>query len=78
MSAPAPAEFELMDRAISIAATIRQITAPNPWVGAVLVSGDTTQRFEGATESPGRRHAEIVALDAAGENAKGGDAGGHA
>ena len=72
MSAPAPAEFELMDRAISIAATIRQITAPNPWVGAVLVSGDTTQRFEGTTESPGRRHAEIVALDAAGENAKGG------
>ena len=53
-----------MSRAIELAAVVRGTTSPNPWVGAVLVtSGGAT--FEGATERPGQRHAEIVALDAA-------------
>jgi diaminohydroxyphosphoribosylaminopyrimidine deaminase/5-amino-6-(5-phosphoribosylamino)uracil reductase len=61
---------ELMRRAIDLAAGVRSITSPNPWVGAVLVTTDESI-FEGATEPPGQRHAEVVALDAA--NAAGAD-----
>lgn len=53
-----------MDRAIELATAARLHTSPNPWVGCVLVTSDG-QVFEGATEPPGSRHAEIVALDAA-------------
>src|SRR5262245_15256226 len=54
----------VMQRAIACAASVRTSTSPNPWVGAVLVTA-TGVTFEGATEPPGGRHAEIVALDAA-------------
>lgn len=54
----------LMRRAITLASQVRTTTSPNPWVGAVLVTADG-RTFEGATEPPGERHAEIVALDAA-------------
>lgn len=53
-----------LDRAIANAARVRATTAPNPWVGAVVVTSDG-RSFDGATEPPGGRHAEIVALDAA-------------
>jgi diaminohydroxyphosphoribosylaminopyrimidine deaminase/5-amino-6-(5-phosphoribosylamino)uracil reductase len=61
---------ELLARAITCAATVRSTTSPNPWVGAVVRCADGTE-FEGATEPPGGRHAEIVALDGAGEAARG-------
>lgn len=71
MSAPwRGSDEDGMDRAIEVAASARRRTSPNPWVGAVLVSADG-QIFEGATEPPGGRHAEVVALDAAGEAARG-------
>jgi diaminohydroxyphosphoribosylaminopyrimidine deaminase/5-amino-6-(5-phosphoribosylamino)uracil reductase len=54
----------MMGRAIELAAGVRSITSPNPWVGAVVVTGDGSA-FDGATEPPGHRHAEVVALDAA-------------
>jgi len=40
-----------MRRALALAATVRTTTAPNPWVGCVVVSGG--RWYEGATEPPG-------------------------
>ena len=51
-------------KAIEAASLVRLRTSPNPWVGCVIVTVDG-QVFVGATEAPGGRHAEIVALDAA-------------
>src|SRR3954447_26512731 len=59
----------LMGRALAAAASVRTSTSPNPWVGAVVLSGDDI--FEGATHPRGRPHAEIVALRVAGERARG-------
>ena len=53
-----------MARAVEAAGGVFGSTSPNPWVGAVLVTRDG-ESFVGATEPPGRRHAEVVALDAA-------------
>ena len=56
-----------MRRARELAATVRATTSPNPWVGSVVQPGG----FEGATHPPGGPHAEVVALEAAGESARG-------
>ena len=61
---------ELMWRAMALGASVRGSTSPNPWVGAVVATEDGV--FEGATQPPGGPHAEIVALRAAGEQARGG------
>ncbi|HEX6237482.1 MAG TPA: bifunctional diaminohydroxyphosphoribosylaminopyrimidine deaminase/5-amino-6-(5-phosphoribosylamino)uracil reductase RibD [Acidimicrobiales bacterium] len=53
-----------MARAIELAAGVRTITSPNPWVGCVIVTADA-RRAEGATRPPGGPHAEAVALAAA-------------
>ena len=54
----------LMRRAMHMADTARIHARPNPWVGAVVVcaSGEV---FDGATQVPGRAHAEIEAMNAA-------------
>lgn len=54
----------MMQRALANGARSRTVSPPNPWVGCVIVTADG-QIFDGATEAPGSRHAEIVALDAA-------------
>lgn len=59
-----------MRQAIAAAASVRTTTSPNPWVGAVLLTPDRAV-FTGATEPPGGAHAEIGALRAAGERARG-------
>jgi diaminohydroxyphosphoribosylaminopyrimidine deaminase/5-amino-6-(5-phosphoribosylamino)uracil reductase len=60
-----------MTTAISVADTARSRTSPNPWVGAVVVAGSGQLLSRGATEPPGGRHAEVVALDEAGDRARG-------
>ena len=58
---------QFMHRAIAAGDSVRGTTAPNPWVGCVVVSGvDPSQIFEGATAPPGGPHAEITALSRAG------------
>lgn len=61
---------ELMRRAIRNGAAVRAVTTPRPWVGAVVVTADG-EVHDGATEPAPGRHAEVVALDAAGDAARG-------
>jgi len=61
-----------MTRALELARSVRRLTPPNPWVGCVIVR-DGVVVGEGATEPPGGAHAEVVALAAAGERARGAD-----
>ena len=65
-------DAEHMRRAMALAATVRTRTAPNPWVGCVVVPSDAGRTvFEGATAPPGGPHAEVAALAAAGSTAQG-------
>jgi diaminohydroxyphosphoribosylaminopyrimidine deaminase/5-amino-6-(5-phosphoribosylamino)uracil reductase len=59
-----------LDRALELAERGRGTTHPNPVVGAVVVS-DGEVVAEGWHERKGGPHAEVVALDAAGERARG-------
>ncbi len=63
-------DAELMRRALALAATARRRTPPNPWVGCLLVR-DGEVVGEGATLPPGSAHAEVEALRAAGDRARG-------
>ena len=63
----ASADEEAMGRAVRLAATVRATTSPNPWVGCVVEPGG----FEAATAPPGGPHAEVAALAAAGDRARG-------
>ena len=60
-----------MRRALSLARRSLGGVSPNPAVGAVVVNGGAVVG-EGRTEPPGGRHAEVVALEQAGEAARGG------
>jgi len=64
------ADESWMDLAIRIARRGQGTTAPNPSVGCVLVRGDRLIA-RGRTQPGGRPHAEVVALTAAGEAARG-------
>ena len=68
-------DVEHMRRAMAQAATVRSTTAPNPWVGCVIVPPDSAADggavFAGATAPPGGPHAEVAALEQAGEAARG-------
>ncbi len=60
-----------MAEAMAAAAQARTSSAPNPWVGAVVVPAGDTPASVGSTEPPGGPHAEVVALDLAGPSARG-------
>lgn len=57
--------------AIHVAARIPGRTWPNPPVGALVVRDDGRVVGRGAHHGPGTRHAEVVALDEAGDQARG-------
>src|SRR5580700_4386540 len=61
---------EFMARALELAARGLGLASPNPMVGAVLVR-DGKMVAEGFHTYDGMRHAEIIALEAAGEEARG-------
>ncbi|WP_031264868.1 bifunctional diaminohydroxyphosphoribosylaminopyrimidine deaminase/5-amino-6-(5-phosphoribosylamino)uracil reductase RibD [Dietzia sp. UCD-THP] len=65
-------EREVLADAIALSRSALGVSTPNPPVGAVVLdtAGEVVGR--GATEAPGGRHAEVVALDEAGERARGG------
>jgi diaminohydroxyphosphoribosylaminopyrimidine deaminase/5-amino-6-(5-phosphoribosylamino)uracil reductase len=65
MGNPLTCDEEHMTRALSLAESVRGTTAPNPWVGCVVVAAEgegPTRTFEGSTQPPGGAHAEVVAL----------------
>ena len=59
-----------LERALALAAESLGVAHTNPTVGAVVVR-DGAVVGEGVTEQYGGRHAELVALEAAGERARG-------
>jgi diaminohydroxyphosphoribosylaminopyrimidine deaminase/5-amino-6-(5-phosphoribosylamino)uracil reductase len=61
---------QLLERALELAENGRGTTHPNPVVGAVVVAGDEVVG-EGWHERKGGPHAEVVALAAAAERARG-------
>jgi diaminohydroxyphosphoribosylaminopyrimidine deaminase / 5-amino-6-(5-phosphoribosylamino)uracil reductase len=61
-----------LERAIALVEATPRAAYPNPTVGAVIVSASGTVVGEGVTEPAGGRHGEIVALDQAGDEARGG------
>jgi diaminohydroxyphosphoribosylaminopyrimidine deaminase/5-amino-6-(5-phosphoribosylamino)uracil reductase len=61
---------EHMRRALALADSVMGTTSPNPAVGCVLVR-DGAVVGEGATQPPPGAHAEVVALRAAGDAARG-------
>lgn len=63
-----------MRRAVSLAESALGRTAPNPTVGCVILSADGEVVGEGCHLYADRDHAEVVALRAAGERARGGTA----
>ncbi|MBJ7451086.1 MAG: bifunctional diaminohydroxyphosphoribosylaminopyrimidine deaminase/5-amino-6-(5-phosphoribosylamino)uracil reductase RibD, partial [Blastococcus sp.] len=65
-------ERAAMARARELGAAVLGTTSPNPAVGAVILAADGTVAGEGATQPPGGAHAEVRALAAAGERARGG------
>ncbi|MEU8031132.1 bifunctional diaminohydroxyphosphoribosylaminopyrimidine deaminase/5-amino-6-(5-phosphoribosylamino)uracil reductase RibD [Streptomyces sp. NPDC049099] len=68
------AEESAMRRAVELAATALGRTSPNPVVGCVVLGADGTPVGEGFHRGAGRPHAEVEALAAAGDRARGGTA----
>jgi diaminohydroxyphosphoribosylaminopyrimidine deaminase/5-amino-6-(5-phosphoribosylamino)uracil reductase len=67
-------EIQAMRRAIVLAGRGLGTASPNPVVGCVVLDGDGQRAGEGWHERPGEPHAEVNALRAAGDRARGGTA----
>ena len=65
-------DLSMMNRALFHAARGIGRTTPNPMVGAVVVSADGVVVGHGFHERAGEAHAEVHALDHAGDRARGG------
>ena len=68
---PMLTDIEYMNRALDLAERGRGTTSPNPMVGAVVVRQDGTIVGQGYHERAGGPHAEVHALDEAGDLARG-------
>src|SRR5690606_12873914 len=64
----------MMRRAIELAAQGVGLVSPNPLVGCVIVSKDGAVVGEGTYEYDHETHAEVIALNEAGDDARGGTA----
>jgi diaminohydroxyphosphoribosylaminopyrimidine deaminase/5-amino-6-(5-phosphoribosylamino)uracil reductase len=67
---PAQDDDRFMQRALDLARLGIALTSPNPCVGAVLVDANGQVIGEGAYTYDGLKHAEILALEQAGERAR--------
>ncbi len=65
-------EARAMEKALGLARLGRRGTFPNPMVGAVILDENGNEAGEGYHRKYGETHAEVFALAAAGERAKGG------
>nr|WP_296767027.1 bifunctional diaminohydroxyphosphoribosylaminopyrimidine deaminase/5-amino-6-(5-phosphoribosylamino)uracil reductase RibD [Rhodococcus sp. (in: high G+C Gram-positive bacteria)] len=65
---------DAMKLAVEASESARGRTSPNPPVGAVVLDVDGAVVGIGSTQPPGGPHAEVVALQGAGERARGGTA----
>lgn len=70
---PSPFDEDMMRRALDLAEKGRGHTHPNPMVGCVIVSSDSSNAVVGEGYHPkaGLPHAEVYALRAAGQLARG-------
>jgi len=64
-------DLGLMRRALELARQGTGLTSPNPCVGAVIVDHDGNTVGEGSYTYDGLKHAEVLALEQAGEKARG-------
>lgn len=71
MTAQADDDARWMAEAVELGQSVRAMTSPNPWVGAVLVPDGDDPVTLGATAPPGGPHAEATALELAGDSARG-------
>ncbi|MFD1152587.1 bifunctional diaminohydroxyphosphoribosylaminopyrimidine deaminase/5-amino-6-(5-phosphoribosylamino)uracil reductase, partial [Saccharothrix hoggarensis] len=60
-----------MALAIAASERVRGSTSPNPPVGCVILDAGGVLVGEGATRPPGGPHAEVVAIERAGDRARG-------
>ena len=65
-------ETDALRRAVALSARALGTTSPNPPVGAVVLDRHGAVVGEGWTQPPGGPHAEVVALQDAGDRARGG------
>lgn len=74
LNQPTEPELTAMRHAAELASTVAGRTSPNPPVGAVILAADGRLVGQGVTQPHGFEHAEVMALAAAGEHARGGTA----
>jgi diaminohydroxyphosphoribosylaminopyrimidine deaminase / 5-amino-6-(5-phosphoribosylamino)uracil reductase len=67
-----PQDEQFLCRALDLARAGVGLASPNPYVGAVITDTEGNVAGEGTYTYAGIKHAEILALEAAGESARGG------
>ena len=66
------ADEQHLHRALELAARAIGLASPNPYVGAVVTDSDGAVVGEGTYTYDGVKHAEVIALEKAGDKARGG------